>query len=254
MSDKHLGKGSKNPPLSKGKLRLYSMRFDPYSQRVHLVLDAKKIPYDVVNVNLTEKPEWLYEKSPLGKVPTLELESGDCIYESMIIADYLDEKYPQRQLYPKDPLKKAKDKLLIDQFNKVISNLYRLYQNMDREFLDAVMKALDVFEREIVSRSKPFFGGDKPGMLDYMIWPWCERSEMLKIMGGDQFVLPRERFLRLMEWRNAMKEEESVKVSYLEPEIHAKYINSHRAGYADYDLLLKKLHITVIPVSSGTVS
>jgi hypothetical protein len=40
--------------------------------------------------------------------------------------------------------------------------------------------------------------GDKPGMLDYMIWPWCERSEMLKIMGGDQFVLPRERFLRLV--------------------------------------------------------
>jgi hypothetical protein len=40
--------------------------------------------------------------------------------------------------------------------------------------------------------------GDKPGMLDYMIWPWCERSEMLKVMGGDQFVLPRERFLRLV--------------------------------------------------------
>lgn len=42
---------------------------------------------------------------------------------------------------------------------QVISNLYRLYQNMDKEFLDPVMKALDVFEREIVSRSKPFFGG-----------------------------------------------------------------------------------------------
>jgi len=40
--------------------------------------------------------------------------------------------------------------------------------------------------------------GDKPGMLDYMIWPWCERSEMLKIMGSDQFVLPRDRFLRLV--------------------------------------------------------
>lgn len=40
--------------------------------------------------------------------------------------------------------------------------------------------------------------GDKPGMLDYMIWPWCERSEMLKIMGGDQFVLSRDRFLRLV--------------------------------------------------------
>ena len=42
-----------------------------------------------------------------------------------------------------------------------------------------------------------------------------------------------------MEWRNAMKEEESVKLSYLEPEVHAKYINSHRAGCADYDLLVQ---------------
>jgi hypothetical protein len=43
---------------------------------------------------------------------------------------------------------------------QVISNLYRLYQNMDKEFLEPVMKALDVFEKEIVSRSKPFFGGN----------------------------------------------------------------------------------------------
>ncbi|PSN30294.1 hypothetical protein C0J52_25554 [Blattella germanica] len=190
------------------------------------------------------KPDWLYEKSPLGKVPALELENGDTLYESLIIADYLDEKYPQKSLYPKDPLKKAKDKLMIEQFNKVISSLYKLYQNMDRDYLDRIMKELDVFEREIASRGKAFFGGDKPGMLDYMIWPWCERSEMLKVMGGDDFVLPRNRFLRLasisfiMEWRNAMKEEESVQVSYLEPEIHAKYVNSHRAGYADYDMLV----------------
>lgn len=83
-----------------------------------------------MNVNLTEKPEWLYEKSPLGKVPALELESGDCIYESLIIADYLDEKYPQRPLYPKDPLKKAKDKLLVEQFNKVCTNCIYSVCNM----------------------------------------------------------------------------------------------------------------------------
>jgi hypothetical protein len=44
MPDMNIFAGSRIPPLSKGKLRLYSMRFDPYSQRVHLVLDAKKIP------------------------------------------------------------------------------------------------------------------------------------------------------------------------------------------------------------------
>ena len=43
MSLKHLGPGSQNPPLTKGKLRIYSMVFCPYAQRVRLVLAAKKI-------------------------------------------------------------------------------------------------------------------------------------------------------------------------------------------------------------------
>lgn len=110
-----------------------------------------------MNVNLTEKPEWLYEKSPLGKVPTLELESGDCIYESMIIADYLDEKYPQRPLYPKDPLKKAKDKLLIDQFNKVCTGyIYSLCKLMNTLFITFKNHLLSktfvqIFLREVYS-------------------------------------------------------------------------------------------------------
>jgi pyrimidodiazepine synthase len=44
------------------------MRFCPYAQRVHLVLDAKGIAYHTIFINLTEKPEWLTEKSPLGKL------------------------------------------------------------------------------------------------------------------------------------------------------------------------------------------
>lgn len=82
--------------------------------------------YDVVYVNLTNKPEWLIEKSPLNKVPCIELEGGETVYESLIVADYLDEAYPQNKLYPNDPLIKAKDKLLIDRFNTVIATWYKV--------------------------------------------------------------------------------------------------------------------------------
>lgn len=44
------------------------MRFCPYAQRTVLILNAKKVPYEVVNINLTEKPEWLTSKSPFGNV------------------------------------------------------------------------------------------------------------------------------------------------------------------------------------------
>jgi len=75
--------------------------------------------YDVVNIRLSDKPEWYFAKNPLGKVPAIETESGDCLYESLIIADYLDEKYPERPLQPKDPMQKAKDRILLEQFSRV---------------------------------------------------------------------------------------------------------------------------------------
>ncbi|GLG98826.1 hypothetical protein R5R35_002494 [Gryllus longicercus] len=241
MSVKHLSIGSTNPPLQRGKWRLYSMRFCPYAQRVHLVLDAKKIPYDVVYINLTEKPEWIYDKSPQGKVPVIECD-GETLYESLVIADFLDEKYQGRPLYPKDLVKKAKDKILIEHFHSVIGSLYKIskFNASSEEYLDDFLAGLDVYEAELVKRGKPFFGGDKPGMVDYMIWPWCERADMLKIVGGDKFVLPKERFRRLMEWRQAMKDDDAVKASYLEPTIHAQYLKSFRAGYPDYDSILNK--------------
>lgn len=65
------------------------------------------------------KPDWYYDKSPYGKVPALELENGEVLYESIIIADYLDEKYRAHVLHSTDPLQKAKDRLLIEEFNRV---------------------------------------------------------------------------------------------------------------------------------------
>ncbi|XP_014210802.1 pyrimidodiazepine synthase-like [Copidosoma floridanum] len=238
-SSKHLTVGSKAPPLEKGKLRLYSMRFCPYAQRIHLVLDAKKISYDVVYVNLSQKPEWLQEKSPLGKVPCIEFENGDTLYESLIIAEYLDEAYPEHRLLPTNPLTKAKDKLLTERFNDFITSMYKLLidKTVNKDLFDEVLKGLEIFERELNKRGTPFFGGSQPGMLDLMIWPWCERADVLRILKGKEFVLPQDRFSRLLKWRTAMQEDESVKGSYLDAEIHVKYLQSRQAGAPQYDLL-----------------
>lgn len=82
--------------------------------------------YDTVNLNLQKKPEWFVDKNPLQKVPCIELPGGEILYESLIIADYLDEVYPKNKLHPSDPLKKAKDRLLIDRFNSVITPMYKV--------------------------------------------------------------------------------------------------------------------------------
>lgn len=82
--------------------------------------------YDVVNINLKHKPDWLIEKNPLETVPCIELAGGQTLYNSLIIVDYLDEAYPQNKLYPCQPLAKAKDKLLIDRFNEVIGIMFKV--------------------------------------------------------------------------------------------------------------------------------
>jgi len=81
----------------------------------------------VVNCNLTEKPEWLFDKNPAAKVPTIELANGKTLYESLIVCDYLDEVYPSRSLMSKDPYQKALDKIWIEEFNKV-NNLNKRMQ------------------------------------------------------------------------------------------------------------------------------
>lgn len=77
-------------------------------------------------MNLTKKPEWLQEKNSRGKVPCIETENGDVLYESLIVSDYLNEAHPHNNLYPDDPLLKAKDKLLIEIFNTVIAAMFKV--------------------------------------------------------------------------------------------------------------------------------
>nr|XP_012229689.1 PREDICTED: pyrimidodiazepine synthase-like [Linepithema humile] len=240
MTTKHLSAGSVPPPLVPGKIRLYSMRFCPYAQRIHLVLDAKRIPYDTVYVNLTVKPDWLIEKNPSNKVPCIELENGDILYESLIIADYLDDAYPEDKLYPSNSLAKAKDKLLIERFNAVIATMHKgfVQETFDQEVYSEALANLEIFDRELAKKGTPFFGGSKPGMVDLMIWPWCERADVIRILRGEQFVIPRERFLRLLEWKTAMKEDPAVRGSFLDAEVHAKYIQSRLAGIPQYDLIV----------------
>ncbi|XP_055416079.1 uncharacterized protein LOC129636607 isoform X3 [Bubalus kerabau] len=114
-----LGKGSAPPgPVPEGLIRVYSMRFCPYAKRTLLVLRAKGIRHEVININLKNKPEWFFKKNPLGLVPVLETSLGQLIYESAITCEYLDEAYPGKKLLPGDPYEKACQKMVFESFSK----------------------------------------------------------------------------------------------------------------------------------------
>jgi len=238
----HLTKGSSKPQFpDDGVLCLYSMRFCPYAQRIHLVLDAKKVQYRTVYINLSEKPEWLTDVSPLGKVPALDLRKNTPpLIESLIIADYLDEVYPQNPLHSKDPLQKANDRILIDRFAAVTSPIYKILLSDASESADAFAqfaKALEIYENELRERGTRYFSGDKPGMLDYMIWPWIERSAMLKYLTPEKYDLDKTRFKQLLAWCDSMISDPAVQASYISGENHAKFIETRRTPKPDYNML-----------------
>ncbi|XP_022424541.1 glutathione S-transferase omega-2 isoform X2 [Delphinapterus leucas] len=95
------------------------MRFCPYAHRTRLVLQAKGIRHEVININLRNKPEWYFTKHPFGKIPVLENSKCQLIYESVIACEYLDDAYPGRKLYPCDSYERARQKMLLDLFYKV---------------------------------------------------------------------------------------------------------------------------------------
>ena len=97
-------------------IKLYDFKSSPNCQRVKVVLAEKNLPYEIVPVDLTKKeqknPDYL-KMNPYGKVPVLT-DDSTVLYESLIINEYLEEKYPNPPLMPKDPAKKAKGRILVD--------------------------------------------------------------------------------------------------------------------------------------------
>ena len=97
-------------------IKLYDFKSSPNCQRVKIVLAEKNLPYDIAPIDLRAQeqktPEYL-KLNPYGKVPVLT-DDATVLYESVIINEYLDEKYPNPPLMPKDPAKRAKARILID--------------------------------------------------------------------------------------------------------------------------------------------
>ena len=80
---KHLDANSECPTINKDKVTLFNMRYCPFAQRAALVLLAKDIPFDMVNIDLKSKPQWFLDRNPLGKVPTVQI-GDDVTYERSV--------------------------------------------------------------------------------------------------------------------------------------------------------------------------
>src|ERR671935_1677397 len=106
-------------------ITLYDADRCPYCARVRIVLAEKGVEYETVLVDLDNRPDWIYEKNPLGRVPVLE--EGDFLLpESAVINEYLDERWPEPALWPADPGERALGRLLVHRFDELSRPYYAL--------------------------------------------------------------------------------------------------------------------------------
>jgi len=243
----HHATGSTMPVVDPNKLTVVNMRFCPYAQRTVLCLNAKDIDYEVINCALMTKPEWLLELNPFGKVPVL-MHKGHTIYESLVTSDFVDEAYPGRPLHSADPAAKARDKMLVELFNKVIMPQMKIWFGwkigQDEEHRAAhwaeSMASLEHFERELGLRKSTFFGGEEqPGWLDYMLWPWFERISIYPLVFKDESRLAFQpsKFPLLASWISKMKSDPAVAQYILEDDVHVEFMKTMVAGTPNYNLL-----------------
>jgi len=165
-------------------ITLYDADRCPYCARVRIVLAEKGVEYETVEIDLDDRPAWIYEKNPLGKVPVLE--EGDFLLpESVVIDEYLEERYPEPALWPADPGERALARLLVFRFDELSRPYYALRRGDDgaRERLDNELRKLDV-----ILEARPFLTGRDYGLADIAYVPWILRAR--DRMGIDLVAFP----------------------------------------------------------------
>ncbi len=98
-------------------MTMYSGDTDALGHRTRIVLAEKNITYEVQYVDPDHIPEDLIDLNPYGNVPTL-VDRDLVLYDSHIIMEYLDERFPHPPLMPVDPVSRAKSRLLMYRINQ----------------------------------------------------------------------------------------------------------------------------------------
>jgi glutathione S-transferase len=103
-------------------VKLYDAARCPFCARVRLVLAEKGLEWETVEIDLSDRPAWLYELNPVGKVPVLD--HGFILPESPVIMEFLDDRYPEPPLLPDCPKERAKARLAVFRFDDLLGSEY----------------------------------------------------------------------------------------------------------------------------------
>jgi RNA polymerase-associated protein len=160
---------------------LYSGTTCPFSQRCRFVLFEKGMDFEIRDIDLYNTPEDIAVMNPYGQVPIL-VERDLILYESNIINEYIDERFPHPQLMPADPIMRARTRLFLYNFEKELFVHVSTLENRhiaDEKIRNAARAAI----RDRLAQLAPllvknrFMLGEEFSMLDVAVAPLLWRLD-----------------------------------------------------------------------------
>src|SRR5947207_14234056 len=158
------------------KLTLISHKLCPYVQRAVIALTEKGVPFERIDIDLANKPDWFLKISPLGKVPVLLVKTADgeaALFESNVICEYIEDTQGGAKLHPQDPLQRAQHRAWMEFGSTILGELWGLETTGDPAVFETKRVAIAAkFARvEEALGSGPFFAGEKFSLVDAVFAP-----------------------------------------------------------------------------------
>jgi Glutathione S-transferase, N-terminal domain len=153
-------------------VKLFDAARCPFCARVRLALAEKAVAYETVAIDLGNRPAWLYELNPLGKVPVLD--DGFPLPESAVVMEYLEERFPEPALLPGDLDGRAKARLAVFRFDDLLGDEYYAFRRGEPNAVDARLAELPVGDSLFVDfaylpwvmRLREVYGVTLPGRIE----------------------------------------------------------------------------------------
>jgi glutathione S-transferase len=190
------------------QLRLISHKLCPYVQRAVIALTEKGVPFERVDIDLANKPDWFLKISPLGKTPVLQV--GEvAIFESAVILEYLEETEP-KPLHPADPLRRAEHRGWIEFASAVLNDIAGLYAAPDEAAFKAKTIQLEARFARLEARvaASPWFDGERISLVDAVFGPVFRYFDVFDEIGDFGILSGKPKLAR---WRASLAARPSVK-------------------------------------------
>ncbi|CAO3639706.1 unnamed protein product [Mucor hiemalis] len=217
--------------VTNNKITFYNAIVCPYAQRVAIALKEVGTEYEKVEIDLQNKPDWYAKEiNPESKVPVLNVE-GQNIAESLVLVEYIADRFPEANLLPKEAIKRANIRFAIEYFgSKINASVFKYVTNQKVEgsratFESEVNSALVRFDQLLNQQSStgPYFLGEQYSLADVALAPFVLRLKALlrAVLNNYEFEAVKNSN-RLTSFIEGISSRPSVQETYVGDE---KYVN-----------------------------